>query len=375
MTGKLNPKKYSCINGLEIIDMGDKFGLEGSRLSIGGSTFSARQESFDFLKFFLAFLVVVIHTGFTGYAGLGIKAFARIAVPMFFMITGYYLPVMSDEKFRKYLIKVTCLTVFSTLFYTLISYVQSQTGSHVSTDWFAQTFSMKRILIWVLFNAPVAGFHLWYFYALLYVLVIIYITRKIKKMNMLYMLIPFLFLGDYLLSFFGRIVYYRNFLFLGLPYVLLGCLFRYYENRILDMFHKSRTLILWFVILCICLCVEMLVYRLAGFMVVRDHYLFTLPMVACAFILALRNPHYGAGSFFAFAGKKYSAYIYILHVFVMTLLHYGLKLAFGEEAYRNLAHNNLFRNSYPFLVFGVTLILVMAGYKVCSLLSGKFVSE
>ena len=91
--------------------MGDKLGLETSRLSMERSTFSSRQESFDFLKFFLAFLVVVIHTGFAGYAGLGIKAFARIAVPMFFMITGYYLPVMSDEKFRKYLIKITCLTV------------------------------------------------------------------------------------------------------------------------------------------------------------------------------------------------------------------------------------------------------------------------
>lgn len=355
--------------------MGGKFGLEGSRLNTGRGVFSSRQESFDFLKFFLGFLVVVIHTGFTGYAGLGIKAFARIAVPLFFMITGYYLPVMSDERFRKYLIKITCLTVFSTLFYTLISYIQSQTGSHVSTDWFAQTFSMKRILKWFLLNEFMLAGHLWYFYALLYVLVIIYITRKIKKMNMLYMLIPFLFLGDYLLSFFGRIVYYRNFLFLGLPYVLLGCLFRSYENRILDMFHKSRTLILWFVVICISLCVEMFVYKLAGFMVIRDHYLFTLPMVACAFILALRNPHYGAGGFWAFAGKKYSAYIYIMHVFVMTLLHYGLKFALGEEAYRNLTQNSLFRNSYPFLVFGVTLILVMAGYKVRSLLSGKFVSE
>ena len=108
----------------------------------------------------------------------------------------------------------------------------------------------------------------------------------------------------------------------------------------------------------------MLVYKSAGFMVVRDHYLFTLPMVACAFILALRNPHYGVGSFFAFAGKKYSAYIYILHVFVMTLLGVGMRFVFGEEAYRNLTQNNLFRNSYPFLIFGVTLILVMAGYKI-----------
>lgn len=355
--------------------MGGKFRLEGSRLNMGRSAFSSRQESFDFLRFFLAFLVVVIHTGFTGYAGLGIKAFARIAVPMFFMITGYYLPVMSDEKFRKYLIKITSLTVFSTLFYTLISYIQSQTGSHVSADWFAQTFSMKSMLIWVLLNGFMLAGHLWYFYALLYVLIIIYITRKIRKMNMLYMVIPFLFLGDYLLSFYGYIVCYRNFLFLGLPYVLLGSLLRNYENRILDMFNKSRTLILGFVVTCISLCVEMLVYKLAGCIVVRDHYLFTLPMVVCVFIWALRNPHYGANSFFAFAGKKYSAYIYILHVFVITLLGVGMKFVLGEEVYQNLTQSSLFRNSYPFLVFGVTLILVMAGYKVRSLLSGKFISE
>ena len=48
----------------------------------------------------------------------------------------------------------------------------------------------------------------------------------------------------------------------------------------------------------------------------------------------------------------------------MTLLYYVLKFALGEEVYRSLTQNSLFRNSYPFLVFGVTLILVMAGYKV-----------
>lgn len=68
--------------------------------------------------------------------------------------------------------------------------------------------------------------------------------------------------------------------------------------------------------------------------------------------------------FFAFAGKKYSAYIYILHVFVMTLFGVGMRFVFGEEVYRNLTQNNLFRNSYPFLIFGVTLIFVMAGYKI-----------
>lgn len=346
---------------------------ENSHIVIGESAFSSRQESFDTLKFFLAFMVVILHTGFTGI-GAGITAFARIAVPLFFMITGYYLPVMSDDKFRKHLIKIIYFTVFSTLFYTLISYVQSHVGSQISDDWFAQTFSMKSILIWFLFNASVVGFHLWYFYALLYVLVIIYIARKLKKMNMLYKVVPFLFIGNYLLSYFG-IIYYRNFLFTGLAYVLLGCLFRNYEKKLLEVFNNSRTLIWWLFTACVCLGIELIVYKLTGFIVGRDHYLFTFPMVAFIFILALRNPHYGSGSFFAFAGKKYSAYIYIMHVFVMHIMEYGLRFIGGEEIYQDIIQNNLFRNIYPFLVFGVTLILVMAGYKVCSLLSGKFISE
>lgn len=346
--------------------MGSKCGLKESRLNAGKCTFSSRQESFDTLKFFLAFLVVVIHTGFTGYTGLGIKAFARIAVPLFFMITGYYLPVMTDEKFRKHLIKIIYLTVFSTLLYFLISYIQSHVGSQVSSDWLVQTFNMKSILKWILFNVPITGNHLWYFYALLYALVIIFVTFRLRRIKILYMILPFIFLGNYLLSFFGHIVYYRNFLFLGLPYVLLGCLFRNHENRILNIFHKSRTLILGFILMCISLCLEMLVYQLSGYTVIRDHYLFTLPMVTCIFILALRYPHYGADSFFALAGKKYSAYIYILHVLVIVFLGFGLKFVLGEETYQNVRQNNLFRNSFPFIIFGLTLMLIISVHKLYS---------
>lgn len=352
----IKPKKYGSISGFENTTMGDKFELKDSRLNMEKSVFSSRKESFDFLKFFLAFLVVVIHTGFTGYAGMRILAFARMAVPLFFMITGYYLPVMSDDKFKRYLIKITYLTVFTSLFYTL--------SPHASPDWFAQTFTMKRIIKWLLLNEFMSVGHLWYFYALLYVLIIIYFTRKSGKMKILYMVLPFLFLGNYLLSFLTHYVCYRNFLFLGLPYVLLGYLFRNYENRILDIFHKSRPLILWFVVTCISLCVELFVYKLAGLKIVRDHYLSTLPMVACAFTLVLRNPHYGAGCFFAFVGKNYSAYIYIMHIFVIGLLRFSLKFVLGEETFLDLTENNLFRNIYPFLIFGTTLLLVMAGYNI-----------
>lgn len=44
----------------------------------------------DILKFLCAFLIVCIHRPFVGTAGAYFTALTRIAVPIFFMITGYY---------------------------------------------------------------------------------------------------------------------------------------------------------------------------------------------------------------------------------------------------------------------------------------------
>lgn len=331
---------------------------------------SARQESFDTLKFFLAFFIIVIHTGFTGYMGLWIRAIARIAVPLFFMITGYYLPIMPDGKFKKHFYKILYLTVITTLFYILFGYVDSIVCGN-SFDSFLHTFDMKTICYWVLFNStpPVAG-HLWYFYALLYVLIIIHVARRLKIMSLLYAFLPLLLLGNYILSYFSFLAY-RNFLFTGLPYVLLGCLFRNKENQLVNMFRASRALIFGLITLCIAIGIEMFIYKSIGAMVVRDHYLLTLPMVACIFILAIRHPHWGAGSFFNKMGRKYAAYIYITHPFIISLLSYGLSFILGDEIYQSILQCDLFKNSYPFLVFATTLLAVFVGNKLWTLLLQK----
>lgn len=49
-----------------------------------------RFNGFDILKFIYAFFAVCIHTPFPGVAGEYFTALARIAVPIFFMITDFY---------------------------------------------------------------------------------------------------------------------------------------------------------------------------------------------------------------------------------------------------------------------------------------------
>lgn len=328
---------------------------------------SRRTESIDVLKLVLAFLVVVIHTPFSGHIGTGITAFARIAVPLFFMITGYYLPTMKANKFKQHIKKILLLTIMSTLFYLVLSY-RSFYGTEITTDnWLVENFNLKKISKWILFNDTPASGHLWYFYALLYVFLIFYILKKLKHINILFKIAPLLFLCNYLLSFGPTMISYRNFLFTGLPYMVLGCMFRKHEEHLLNLFSKSRILVMGLILFIFGLGIELWIYKWLGMVTDRDHYLFTLPMAAGIFLLVLQYPHYGAGSYMALIGRKYSAYIYIMHPFFMFLIHGTLKVLVGEWIFQNILYINLL----PFLVFGATTIGVIIGYKIWILLYSK----
>lgn len=49
-----------------------------------------RFVGYDILKFVCAFFIVCIYTSFPGVVGEYFIALTRIAVPIFFMITGFY---------------------------------------------------------------------------------------------------------------------------------------------------------------------------------------------------------------------------------------------------------------------------------------------
>ena len=51
-----------------------------------------RNNGIDILRLLCAFLVVCIHARFPGVIGEYIKAIARIAVPFFFICSGYLFP-------------------------------------------------------------------------------------------------------------------------------------------------------------------------------------------------------------------------------------------------------------------------------------------
>lgn len=171
-----------------------------------------RNNSLDALKTICAFLVICIHVPFPGIVSEIITSLARIAVPIFFMITGYFYN-KTDKKPFKQIKKVIILIILSNLLYFIPDILKNENISTV--------FSLKNILSFIIFNeSPFAG-HLWYLNALLYVLIIVYFADKLKVRKFLYYAIPILLaidliLGKYSILLFGQQFPYiiiRNFLF------------------------------------------------------------------------------------------------------------------------------------------------------------------
>lgn len=200
---------------------------------------SKRTEGLDILKFLCAFFVVCIHCPFPGSFGAYFTSITRIAVPIFFMITGFfYMNSVNRNRELLQIKKMAVLIVTSNLLYAIwksLLAVLSDDG--VSLYW-KSTLTIKNIVKLILLNDSPFNSHLWYLSAILYVLIIVYFLRRMKLERILYIITPLLLIGDlamgkYSLLIFGREFPYilvRNFLFVGIPYFTIGKLL--YDHKI-----------------------------------------------------------------------------------------------------------------------------------------------
>lgn len=294
-----------------------------------------RNFSIDIVKTVAALLVICIHTGYPSAIGDYVVALCRVAVPIFLLISGYYYQVIIDRnKTLSYYKKILALTFFSSVFYFIAN------GIELS---YLKVFRWDKMLM---FSFPVTGDHLWYLYSLINVLVILAFCNKIK--DRLFFLIPLLLLGNYILSFFPKFWLYRNFLFTSLPYFLLGMYF--YKNRdtVTALLRNKNHCILFVVFGILLQCIEVYLYKYFDLIYVRDHYLITPLLVIVVFIYAL-SVNLQKENVISVIGKRYSAYIYILHIFVLS--HYGSLMRLFNIEYSCLSYIK------PLIIFLLTLFM------------------
>ena len=60
-----------------------------------------KNYTLELLKLFASYMVVFIHVLFYGQTGVIMDTLARFAVPLFFLVSGYYSFQIRDEKIKK----------------------------------------------------------------------------------------------------------------------------------------------------------------------------------------------------------------------------------------------------------------------------------
>lgn len=196
-----------------------------------------RNYSIDILKFICAVLVLFLHTDFKWHDA--VLPFTRCAVPCFFMVSGFLLYVGGIGKER--LIRNIKHILYILLWSTLLFFVYKELWSIIHGELFVP--SLRHWMLFIVFNEnPFAG-HLWYLGAYLYVLLIMLLVDKYKLWKYMLWVVPLLLLGDlifgkYSLFLLGKefpFVYVRNFLFVGIPYFMIGVWCKMHFDKLLKI--------------------------------------------------------------------------------------------------------------------------------------------
>ena len=301
-------------------------------------TTSDRVYGLDILKALCAFCVISIHAPFSGTLGLCAEALSRVAVPIFFMITGFfYVDTLKQKKELAQIKKISLLCIYSYMLYFLWGiihelYVLKRTVHSFLTYVFRPT----NLLNWFLFNnCPFAG-HLWYLSAILYVLIIVYFLNRVfpgKASRILFAAVPFLLFlnlvfGNYSRLFFQRefsVCYSRTFLLVGIPYFSLGYFFREHKNYIEALLAHPIFLVLSALFFSLTTIFELFLIHHFGLVATVDHFISTIFLSIIVFS-AFTSPYWNNKfPILHHIGRKYSVYIYIFHPIVMVVLNLAAK--------------------------------------------------
>lgn len=317
-----------------------------SNLNSGVKSLNARNSGLDILKAICAFMIVAIHAPFEGALGEYFIALSRIAVPVFFMISGYFfLPGYENNKTAKSLKKLLKLFITANFLFMLFGFAMAFLKG--SPEEFYGLFTIKNMLDFILFNSSPFYGHLWYLGAIIYTVLIYYFAFKGGKEKYIYRLIPLLLLSDlifgkYSLLIFGRefpTVYIRNFIFVGVPYFGLGVLI-FKNNEKLKNISKNKLIIFTIMLIALNILER---YMLVAFNVnaVRDHYIMSTILAVIVFVMFIKL-YEGKNLnklelFMAKTGREYSTDIYIFHPIFIVILFFASKVVGVYDIYKYIA--------------------------------------
>lgn len=272
------------------------------------------------LKFICSIFVVQIHT----YSIMGkfLLPLCRIAVPIFFIISGYFMVsnkgTISSGKLIKIAIKIIKITIIAYSSYILFDILIRLLINSNLEPYSRASYWMYEFL----FRTPVGG-HLWYLTSYLQTLLFMYVLMRIKKFHLLFLIIPMgiiinLLIGCYSFIFFEEsnpLSLSRNALTIAIPCVAIGVIIRIYE----DYLPSQKIIFISLIASIIILYIEHIMIR----HYIGDIIIMTLPVAILTFVLFLRsNFVWNKCKYIGLLGKRHSMNIYLWHPMIATIYSY-----------------------------------------------------
>lgn len=286
---------------------------------------SKRNTSIDMFRLAAAALVIIQHYRLFNMntdAALWSGFYCRIAVPFFFMVSGYFswkeAPEARVSFMKRQIVTIGKILAVSSVILIIYNFI---IGYQIP---YRQGYIQRLIL----FNEPHFIFghsHMWYMLALIYVFAAGLLIEKLRLNKWAYIAAPLLLAAGIILDFalFGsgvrRACYTRNWIFDGLPFFYMGQFIHRHEGKFMSAITKGRSVLLLLLSVAAMWLEGTIMLRL-GQSVSRTFFIAILPLSFSVFMMLLNFPNIGRGTFIARYARDASMIVYIIHHMVEDVI-------------------------------------------------------
>ena len=326
-----------------------------------------RNEWVDVVRFWAMLGVFFSHCRFPGWTGEYIRRFSTLAVPLFFASSGYFSAKIDQRHCKKRFLHMCRIVILANVFYFFYDLLELLATRQDLSQFIRDTFTIKNLLVFLLLNeSPLRG-HLWFLGALAYCSLahLLWLigrnrfadnTLSQKAQNRLQMLTMCLlfaanYIGERYLYSIGAadkiLIAIRNWLFMGVPFYLLGIFCHRWTEQHLD---RKNKVCLWLVIL-ICLFLFALVFTPYHHTLLL--YLPTVPVIWCVLFLCGAEKERTPSQFLKMQAAYYrrsGLLFYVLQIAIIRIVDLSVK-GIGIDS------SLIWQWCRPVLIFGILFLL------------------
>lgn len=257
---------------------------------------------------------------------------ARIAVPFFFLCSGFFIyspdRTEFDKKINRATKKSAKLLLYFTLLYFFVNTIcwfdirQIKEGLQLLASWDFWFFNSTPF-------CPVAWYLMAYIYSLLFIKLLLFISRTRHVFFKLCYVLIFAGLCYWLFFAYQSLFFHNNILhwrygtcwITSYPFVMLGFIIKNYQKIIQKINVKNSILYCLIIIFSIASAfAHYVLKKITGNPVDGTGYISTILLVLVIFVYLLKNNQWGARTVWNTIGKKYSLYVYLLHAAINYIL-------------------------------------------------------